>query len=139
MRLALLCAPIFLLVAACSTMPQPPSGPPTVRQAAGEPAPPQGRFYADCIAQAATSGAYDKEPGGNQLRFTCTGSTARAFYDGLGDWSARIGSELEAEGRTWRFSQKLERDPSGVDGCSTNGAGDYSCVVILNVGEFLGD
>ena len=113
------------------------SGPPSVASAPGVAAPPQARFYADCIAAAAAARTYDKEPDANLLRFTCTGTPARVFYDGLGPYSAQIGSEIVADGRTWRFSQKLVRNPWGVDGCSADGMGEYRCTVVLNVGEYL--
>ena len=127
-----------LMLAACASGGAAPSGPPTVISAPGQPAPPQARFYADCIAQAAETRAYDKEPDADLLRFTCTGEVARAFWDGLDGWSTEIDSRLEGEGRRWRFTQKLERNPWGVDHCSTDtSGGDPRCVVVLNVGEFL--
>ncbi|CAN5154805.1 hypothetical protein BH10PSE2_BH10PSE2_16790 [soil metagenome] len=113
------------------------AGPPTVVRATGETAPPQAKLYADCIAASAAAGVYDKEPGANLLRFTCTGAQARAFYDGLALWSSTGGSEVVAEGRTWRYTQKLKENPFGLDDCSSDGAGDYRCTVTLNVGEFL--
>lgn len=124
---------------ACATAPDAPMGPPTVIAAPGEPAPPQAKFYGDCIAASAVAETYEKEPGANLLRFHCTGAPARAFYDGLGAWSAKIGSEIVAEGRTWRFTQKLVRNPFGLDNCSTDGAGDHRCTITLNVGEFLAE
>lgn len=128
----------FALLAACASAPEhAPSGPPDVRMTPGLPAPPQARLYADCVAQAAETGAYQRERDGGTLRFTCTGETARWFYDGLAAWSASVGSEYVADGRTWRFSKKLIKDPYGIDGCSTDGAGDYQCVVILAVGQFI--
>ncbi len=111
--------------------------PPPVVSKPGEPPLAQARFYADCVAQAAGAGTYDREPGADWLRFTCTDDPARRFYEGLAAWSDAIDSRLEDQGRSWRFTQKLERDPSGVDHCSTDSAGDYRCVVVLNVGEFL--
>jgi len=133
--LGLICA---LGLAGCATGGEgPPSGPPSLVRAAGAPAPPQARFYADCIAQAAASGTYDREE--NTLRFRCVGAPARAFYDGLAAWSAARGSQYDmGDGRTVRFTQAVQRDPVGLDSCSTDGAQDYACTVILNVGEFLG-
>lgn len=122
-------------VTACAAGAHAPPGPPTVVAAPGQPAPPQARFYADCVAQAAAARTYDRE--GNTLRFRCSGEPARVFYDGLAAWSARQHSELSAEGRTWRFTQRIQRNPSGLDYCSTDGAGDHRCNVVLNVGEFL--
>lgn len=124
-------------VSACASGPDVPMGPATVVRAAGLPAPPQGKFYADCIAASAAAGTYDRDAESDTLRFTCAGATAKVFYDGLAGWSALQDSEMVGEGRTWRFTQKLVRDPSGIDGCSTDGVGDYNCVVVLRIGEFL--
>lgn len=126
-----------LVLAACASGPDEPSGPPTVLAAPGLPAPPQARFYANCIAAAAAAGTYDRESDADVLRFTCTGTPARVFYDGLAAWSAEIDSQITAEGRTWRFSQKLQQNPFGIDYCSVAGTTDHRCVVVLNVGEFL--
>ncbi len=128
------CAFVMLAFAsACASAPEP-AGPPSLEISAGLPAPPQARFYADCIAQAAQANTYDREA--NVLRFRCDGDVAQRFFDGLGAWSASIGSEMQAEGRTWRFSTRIERDPSFVDFCRRAGEA-YDCTVVLNVGEFL--
>ena len=124
--------------------PKAPPAPPSVIAEPGEPAPAQARFYAACIAQAAATGAYDREPGADLVRFTCTGEPARVFYDALAAWSAKIGSQIEAPDaqgapRTWRFTQKITKNPFGVDYCSVDASGgDARCVVVLNVGAFLG-
>ena len=123
-----------LLISACVSRGAP-EGPATLVEAPGEAAPPQARFYAQCIYQAAGSGSYDRE--GTTLRFRCTGEPARAFYEGLGSWSARAGSERSGEGRTWRFTSPMARDPSGLDFCTRDAAGDHRCTVVLRVGEFL--
>jgi hypothetical protein len=114
-----------------------PAGAPNVRIRPGTPAPPQARLYADCIAEAVEAGAYVREPESEGLRFTCTGETAKGFYDGLGPWAASQGAEYSSEGRSWRFSVKLEKNADGIDNCSTDGAGDYRCHVILRIGEFI--
>ena len=113
------------------------SGPPTVVRTPGEPAPAQARLYADCLAASAAAGTYEKEPGADLLRLTCIGGPARAFYDGLAVWAATEGAEVVAGGRTWRYTQKIQKDPFGLDDCSTDGAGDYRCTIILTVGKFL--
>ncbi|MGZ8369880.1 MAG: hypothetical protein ACXWVH_02365 [Caulobacteraceae bacterium] len=144
MRLLLFAAALTIAPLAAHAKPKTPPAPPSVIAAVGEPAPAQARFYAACIAQAAATGAYDREPGANLVRFTCTGEPARAFYEGLAAWSAKIGSQLDApdaqgQPRTWRFTQKIEKNPFGVDYCSVDAAGgDARCVVVLNVGAFLG-
>ena len=124
-----------LALTACAAGGRTPSGPPSLAEAAGLPPPPQARLYADCIAQAATARAYDRE--GSTLRFRCTGVPARAFYEGLAVWSARAGSERSGDGRTYRFTSPMERDPSGLDFCWADGAGEHRCTVVLRVGEFL--
>ena len=142
MRLILLPAALIasLSVTACASAGSQvaPSGPPTAARMPGEPAPPQARLYADCLAASATAGTYEKEPGADLLRLTCAGPPARAFYDGLAVWSTvGEGSEMVAEGRTWRYTQKIERNPFGLDDCSTDGVDDYRCTIILTVGKFL--
>lgn len=125
-----------LALAACATAHQAASGPPTVTPAPGSPAPPQARLYADCVAQAAANNSFDRES--NWIRFRCSGAQAQAFYDGLGAYSASIHSEMHADNRTYRFTQRLQHNPSGIDGCWRDDAGgSYGCTVVLNVGEFL--
>lgn len=124
-------------LASCATKPDAPVGPPTATEAPGRPAPPQARLYVDCVAQAADRNAYDRDATLNVIRFRCDGETARVFYEGLGPWSAKIGSELVADGRTWRFGSRMERNPSGLDHCSKGAGDDWRCTVVLNVGEFL--
>jgi hypothetical protein len=82
-------------------------------------------------------GSYVRERDGKTLRFTCTGATAKWFFDALGPWSAKAGSEYVADGTTWRFSKKLIRDSYGIDGCSRDAAEEHMCVVVLAVGEFI--
>lgn len=137
-----LIAGLLLLLSACASAPkdmEAPSGPPDVRLTAGLTAPPQARLYAECISQAAETGAYQRERDGKTLRFTCAGDTAKWFFEALGPWSAKVGSEYVADGATWRFSKKLIKDSYGVDGCSRDAAGEHMCVVVLNVGEFIED
>jgi hypothetical protein len=136
-------APILamgLTLSGCVTMgggDDAPVGPPTVIRTPGEPAPAQAKLLADCLAASAAAGTYEKEPGFDLLRLTCSGAPARAFYDGLAVWASTEGSEIVAEGRTWRYTQKIEKNPFGLDDCSTDGAGDYRCTISLNVGRFL--
>jgi len=129
-------AALVLATSACASGPGEPSQPPSLVEAAGQPAPPQARFYNDCIRQAITTGRVDRE--GATLRYRCTDGPARAFYDGLAAWSAQERSEVVGDGRTWRFTSRMERDPSGLDFCSTSGPEDYRCTVVLRVGKFLG-
>ena len=127
-----------LALAACASAPEHMgSGPASFVPAAGAPAPPQARFYADCIAQATATGRFDRAD--TTLRFTCDGAPAQAFYDGLAAWSAQIGSETVADGRTFRSTQNVQRDLSGLDYCRRAPAGnpEYGCTIVLNVGDFL--
>ena len=124
-----------LTLGACAAGGEKPSGPPSLAEAPGEAAPPQARFYADCIAQAATARTYDRE--GTTLRFRCTGVPAKTFYDALAAWSAKAGSETQGADRTYRFTSPIERNPSGLDFCWLDGAGEHGCTVVLRVGEFL--
>jgi hypothetical protein len=124
-----------LALTACATGGEGPSGPRSLAEAQGREAPPQARFYADCITEAATSRTYDRE--GSTLRFRCSGAAARAFYEGLAAWSAKAGSQYEEGGRIYRFTSPMERNPSGLDFCWTDGGGEHRCTVVLRVGEFL--
>lgn len=127
----------LVVLAACASAPDPaPTGPPDVTLTPGLPAPPQANFYAGCIAQAASTGAINRERDGGTLRFTCTGDLAKQFFDALGPWSAKIGSEIVADGRTYRFSKKLIKDSYGVDYCVADAAA-RTCIVILAVGPFI--
>ncbi len=153
MRATTLIAPVLAasLLGACAGMPGLPGlsggggpGPmatPDYAPIAGEMAPPQARFYADCISQASGNRAWQRAQNDDStlLLFTCTGAAARAFYEGLEARSAAIGSEFTANGRTFRSTEVVQRNLFGVDYCSTDGRGDYACVITLNTGAFLRD
>jgi hypothetical protein len=127
-------------LAACANGPEPVTGRPDYTPIAGDPAPPNARFYADCIGQAAVAGTYRRasDGGGDELiLFTCTGEPARVFYDALGPWSARLGSAFAHDGRTWRSTAKVQADMFGVDSCSAASDGDHRCVITFNAGDFL--
>lgn len=107
---------------------------------AGEPAPPNARYYADCLGQAATSGTYRRaaDGGGDELiLFTCTGAPARAFYDALGPWSVARDSAFDHDGRTYRSTAKVVANMFGVDSCSATDGTDHRCVITFNAGDFL--
>lgn len=108
---------------------------------AGSPAPARARLYADCIAQAAASGTFDRlsDPDTELIRFTCSGAPARAFYTALEARAAAEGSQWSAGGRTWRATNRIRRNLFGVDVCSTDGVADWRCDVTLNAGRFLVD
>jgi hypothetical protein len=127
-----------LLLGACASTPDAaPSGSPSLVVVPGQPAPAQARFYADCIAQAAERNTYDREA--NVLRFHCYDDVAQRFFDGLGTWSAEIGSQYEESDSTWRFSTAIRENPSFVDFCRRTIHAQYNCTVVLNVGEFLAE
>ncbi len=132
---ALVFAGLMALGACATSHAAPPSGPPSLAIAAGQPAPAQARFYADCISQSAAAHNYDREA--NLIRFHCDGAAARAFYEGLATYSAAIGSQYTSDGRTYRVTQALVRDLRGVDYCWRADAGGYGCTLVFNAGEFL--
>jgi hypothetical protein len=136
MRLAIV-ATALLLNACASSEETAPSGPPSLVIARGLPAPPQARFYADCIAQAAQANTYDREE--NVLRFRCDGPVAQRFYDGLAAYSAEIGAQYQENDVTWRFSTPIRENPSFVDFCRRTRGDAYDCTVVLNVGGFLAE
>lgn len=148
MRFTTLIAPVLAasLLGACAGLPGIGGGAsegavaPDYSPIAGEIVP-QGRLYADCIAQAAGNRAYVRaqDEDSTLLLFTCTGAAARAFYEGLEARSTAIGSQFSHNGRTFRSTEVVQRNLFGVDYCSTDGAGDYQCVVTLNTGAFIRD
>ncbi len=113
--------------------------PPDLTRITGTPAPSRGKIYADCLAQAAGAGAYDRtaDKDTHLLRFKCFGVPAKAFYDELAVWSTAHHSEWAADGRTWRSTGKIVHSLFGTDYCSTDGASDFQCEITVNVGNFL--
>lgn len=126
-----------LTLTACATAPEPVTGPADLSAIAVEPSA-KARLYADCIAQAATAGTFGRahDPDTEMVLFTCTGAPARAFYDGLAERSVDVGSEIRADGRTYRSTNAVQRDLFGVDYCVAEGA-THTCVISLNAGDFL--
>jgi hypothetical protein len=120
------------LVAACAHHAAPPVAP-DYRPVTTAPAPPQAALYADCLADAAANHriARATDPDTTLLLFTCTGAPAKAFFDGLAAYSAKIGSEFTADGHTFRATQRVRHDLFGVDYCSAE-----QCVITLNTGPF---
>lgn len=153
MRATTLIAPVVAasLLGACAGMPSLPgmsrshaaeaAAAPDYTPIAGEMPSPQARLYADCISQASGNRAYQRaqDEDSTLLLFTCAGAAARAFYEGLEARSAAIGSEFTANGRTFRSTEVVQRNLFGVDYCSTDGRGDYACVITLNTGAFIRD
>ena len=127
-------------LAACAHGSEPVVGPPDYAPIGGDPAPPNARYYADCLGQAAAAGTYRRasDGGGDELiLFTCTDAPARAFYDALGPWSARLESAFEHGGRTYRSTAKVQANMFGVDSCSAAAGADHRCVISFNAGDFL--
>lgn len=126
-----------LALTACAHAPEPMAGPPDYAAVATEPSA-KARLYADCVSQAATAGTFGRayDPDTEMVLFTCTSAPARAFYEGLARRSAEVGSEREVGGRTYRSTNAVQRDLFGVDYCFTD-AGEHTCVISLNAGEFL--
>ncbi len=119
--------------------------PPSLEVSENVPAPPQAAFYADCIAQAAAERTYFREPRNDEvLRFNCTGDVAERFFAGLAERAAAERSEMVVGIRTWRFTNRIQRDTIGLDYCwrdtpNANAESIYECTVVLNVGSFLKD
>ena len=102
------------LLAACASTPDAPPTAPDYAEIATTPAPANARLYTDCFSQAISAAAYRRaaNDGDELLLFTCTGAPAQAMFTALGPWSASIGSEWRAEGRVWRSTARVQRDPS---------------------------
>lgn len=128
-----------LVASACASGPDTPVGPPDYSAVATLPPSPRARLYADCVAASVAAGTYAHAQNHNtdMVVFTCDGRPARAFYVGLADHSAAVGSEFVHDGRTWRSTNRVERDLFGVDVCSTDGAANFRCSISLNAGPFL--
>lgn len=128
------------LLAACASTPDVPTAAPDYAEIATLPAPAQARLYTDCLSQAISTGAYRRaaNDGDELLLFTCTGPAAGAMYAALEPWSAKIGSEWQADGRIWRSTAKVQRNLIGTDYCSAGPDGrDARCVITFNAGDFL--
>lgn len=120
---------------------------PDYRPIAGEPAPPHAALYADCLADAVAHRTYERAHDADTevLMFHCHGAPARAFFDALGPWSARIGSQTIRQGRTYRSTNRVQHDLFGVDVCSAYATAglaeppidEASCTISLNAGPFL--
>lgn len=139
MNKRLLAMGALLPLVACGGKSSPSSTPaPDYRPVAAEPAPANAKLYADCLANAAANSRYHRahDEDTSLLLFTCTGEPARAFFDGLAAWSARVGSEFEHEGRTFRSTARVQQNLFGVDYCATDGS-EHECVITLNVGDFV--
>lgn len=123
---------------ACAGVPDAPIGPPDYALIPVEPSP-RAALYADCIAQATANRSYGRahDRDTELVVFTCTGAPARAFYEGLAARSAEVGSEWTFDGRTWRSTNRVQRDLFGADWCSTDPQTGHRCVISLNAGAFL--
>jgi len=136
------CAAVGLLAAltGCAHAPAAVTTAPDYAPITGDPAPPNARYYADCIAQAAGTGDFRRasDGGGDELiLFTCIGAPASAFWDALGPWSVAHDSAFEHDGRSYRSTARVERNMFGVDSCSTAAGTDHRCVITFNAGDFL--
>lgn len=133
-------ASLLAALGACAHTPEAAPVAPDYTPIAGEPAPPNARYYADCIGQAATSGTFRRasDGGGDELiLFTCSGAPARAFYDALGPWSVAHDSAVDHAGRSYRSTAKVVANMFGVDSCSAAADADHRCVITFNAGDFL--
>jgi len=135
-------AATLLLVTACAhaaTDTIPPVAP-DYAPLAEQPTGPHARLYAECIRQAAGSGAYRQVIDGGEelLLFTCTGPLAESFYHALGPHSAAMGAGFTQNGRSARSTARVQKNLVGVDYCSVDASGgDPRCVLTFNAGDFL--
>ena len=128
-----------LIGAGCATTrPAQPAGP-DYSPVAGQPVTVNGELYVECLHAAILAKTYDvtADRAAKLLRFRCAGMPAQRLYDALGARSASQHSEWIFGGRTWRSTQRIERDLVGSDICSTVNGSDFRCDIVLNVGEFL--
>lgn len=125
-----------LVLAGCASAAPPPKHPDFSPIATEEPTA-RGQLYAACVGDAVANkrvgSAKDKDT--TLLVFTCGGDPARAFFDALGPWSAKLGSEAKADGSILRSTNRVQRNLFGVDYCKSDGA-VYQCVIALNTGAF---
>ncbi len=128
----------LLCVSACAHQPQPTTGPADFTPIPVS-ASPNARFYADCIGQAAAQGSYGRafDDSTDMVLFTCTGTSAKNFYDALQAHSARMGSQVVRDGRTWRSTNPVQQNLFGVDYCWKDEADRHECVISLRTGEFI--
>jgi hypothetical protein len=127
-------------LSACAHAPEAVEGPPNYAPLAAQTAGPHARLYADCIRQAAETGAFGQVIDGGEelLLFTCSGAPAAAFYAALGPHSQRMDSAFAHDGRSYRSTAKVQRNLIGVDYCSVAADGrDPRCVLTFNAGDFL--
>lgn len=128
------------LAGACATKPAALSAGPSYAPIPGRAATAHAGLYADCVGESVAARRYDVVTQGSSglVRFACTGSPARALY---GEFAAAAsgghGSRWTTDGRRFQSPQTIKHDLFGVDLCSTGGADDFRCEVVLNVGEFL--
>jgi hypothetical protein len=145
MKFRLTMLAMALALAACATSGHEEIlGPPSLEVSEDVPAPERAELYADCVAQSAAERMYFREARDpTLLRFNCEGDVAQRFFEGLGPYSARVGSEMVVRPQTWRFTHPIQRDLVGLDYCIRDdmdaAAPRYTCTVVLNVGEFLRD
>lgn len=125
---------LLLFLAACASHPPTAKPTPNYRPVAVEPAPAQAELYASCLADAVANHrvARARNADTTLLVFTCDGAAARAFFDGLAAWSAKVGSEFTADGVTYRSTARVQHDLFGVDYCSQD-----ACSITLNAGDFV--
>jgi hypothetical protein len=120
-------------------------GPPSLEISANVPAPARARLYADCLAQSAADQTYYREERNDELlRFNCSGDAANRFFAALAERAASEHSEMIVGMRTWRFTNRVQRDTIGLDYCwrdppNANAEPVFGCTIVLNVGTFLND
>lgn len=130
----------LLAAGACAHAPEAIPSPPDYAPLAAQPTGPHARLYAECIRQAAGTGAYRQVIDGDDelLLFTCEGPIAARFWDALATHSAAMDSGWEHDGRRYRSTARVQRNLIGVDYCTVDMLdGDARCVLTFNAGDFL--
>jgi hypothetical protein len=133
-------AAALLSAAACAHAPDAASVAADYTPLVAQPTGPHARLYAECIQQAAGSGAYRQviDGGDELLLFTCEGPIAARFWEALATHSATMDSGWERDGRRYRSTAKVQRNLIGVDYCTVDAAGgDARCILTFNAGDFL--
>ncbi|HEY4182326.1 MAG TPA: hypothetical protein VGM90_36085 [Kofleriaceae bacterium] len=128
----------LIVLAACAGHAPTPTVPANFAGVPTESSPVVGALYANCLAAATAAQHYGEahDHDTHVLLFTCGGEPAKAFYDGLAEYTAKIRSEVVRDGRTYRPTQVVKHDLFGVDYCVFDGT-TYACTVTVNVGRFL--
>jgi hypothetical protein len=108
--------------------------------AAADPAPPNASYFANCLASSVAGKTFYRN--GRYLTFVCYGYAAQDFFAALGRRPADVAYEEQHADGVFRFTDKPEKDTSGLDYCRRSeyvrGKQEYLCALIYPAGSFLG-